>query len=110
MNETRSSNSSFIEDTRAGTLVGSEVRAKEARTWQKEKSALSEENGDFSEKDTKAKPKEYFSDVYEGEWFVDAEEDEELADTILQKHGFGTKKQKLRFLDFKRSQWRPKYR
>lgn len=62
-------------------MVASELRAKENRRREKE-----------SDPDTiEKKPKKTdFSDVYEGEWFVDAEEDEELADTLLKKHGFGT--------------------
>ena len=62
-------------------MVDSELKAKEKRTKQKEADPETEEK----------KPKQTsFSDVYDGEWFVDAEEDEELADTILKKHGFGT--------------------
>ena len=83
MNETRSSNTSFIDSTRSGTLIASELKAKEKRRREKESDA------EFVEKQRKGAN---FNDVYEGEWFVDAEEDEELADTMLKKHGFGTYK------------------
>jgi hypothetical protein len=81
MNETRSVNSGFIDSTRGGTLVAAELRAKEQRKRDRELQ--------YDEKEPTSKPTQ-FDDVYEGDWFVDAEDDEELADTLLQKHGFST--------------------
>jgi len=95
MTEDRSSNRSFIDVTRAGTLVAAEIRQKE------QKLAKKDADPDASEK--KPKPSE-FKDVYDGEWFVDAEEDEELMDTLLQKHGFGTGRP---FLPTNECQWKP---
>ena len=83
MNETRSTNAGFIDSTRAGTLIGDELKAKEQRKRDKERQEDST--------DPKSTPTQ-FNDVYEGDWFVDAEDDEELADTLLQKHGFSTSK------------------
>lgn len=80
MADDRSSNTSFIDTTRSGTLVAGEIRSKERKLAQKEA------DPDSNQKPTKATE---FKDVYDGEWFVDAEEDEELMDTLLQKHGFG---------------------
>jgi hypothetical protein len=81
MNEARSSNCSFIDASRGGTLLAAELRAKDHR--RREKAAL-DDDSDHSTHKKQSKTQA------EGEWFVDAEEDEELMDIMLQKHGFGT--------------------
>ena len=78
MNETRSTNAGFIDSTRAGTLIGDELKAKEQRKRDKERQEDST--------DPKSTPTQ-FNDVYEGDWFVDAEDDEELADTCSKNMG-----------------------
>jgi len=80
MAEDRSSNASFIDITRAGTLVAGEIRQKEQK--------LAKKDADPNTTQKSTKPTD-FRDVYDGDWFADAEEDEELMDTLLQKHGFG---------------------
>lgn len=81
MNEGLTSNSSFIEATRGNTLVAEDIRAKAQRKREKQ--------ADPDAPDEKQKAAS-FDDVYDGEWFVDAEDDEELQDTMLAKHGFRT--------------------
>ena len=85
MNESSSINSSFIDVTREGTLIGKEIERKKRSQLQKESEQL--QNKDLPQKKVKTSN---FNDIYEGEWFVDAEEDEELMDFMLEKHGFGT--------------------
>ena len=80
MNESRSSNTSFIDSTRSGTLVAADLRSKEQRS--REKEAMFD--------DSDPKPKKAQKDFGENDWWVDAEDDEELMDAMLQKHGFGT--------------------
>jgi hypothetical protein len=82
MNESRSSNTSFIDSTRSGTLVAADLRSKEQRS--REKEAMFD--------DSDPKPKKAQKDFGENDWWVDAEDDEELMDAMLQKHGFGRAK------------------
>ena len=79
MNEARSANASFIESTRSGTLVAADLRAKMQRRIEKDSMAM--------ESDSEKKKSEKVFD--ESELWVDAEDDEELMDAMLQKHGFG---------------------
>lgn len=79
MNQARSANASFIESTRSGTLVAADLKAKMQRRMEKDSMAMDSD----SEKRKSEKA------VDESELWVDAEDDEELMDAMLQKHGFG---------------------
>lgn len=82
MNQARSANASFIESTRSGTLVAADLKAKMQRRMEKDSMAMDSD----SEKRKSEKA------VDESELWVDAEDDEELMDAMLQKHGFGRQK------------------